>query len=90
MEKCFAASLGVCEAGASERTLARLFRSETGMTFAAWRQQLRLIRALELLAEGTAVTEVALAVGFDSPSSFIAMFRRSLGTTPSRYFAPSG
>ena len=74
------------DVGASERTLARLFRSETGMTFAAWRGQLRLIRALELLADGGSVTEVALAVGYDAPSSFIAMFRRSLGTTPSRYF----
>lgn len=74
------------EVGASTRTLARLFQRETRMTFAGWRQQLRLIRALELLADGRSVTEVALAVGYETPSSFIAMFRRSLGTTPNRYF----
>lgn len=72
-------------AGASARTLARLFQAETGMTFRAWRQQLRLQRALELLAEGQAVTSVALDLGYDSPSAFIAMFRRTLGASPTRY-----
>ena len=73
-------------AGASERTLARLFESETGMTFRAWRQQLRLLRALELLASGTPVTRVALDLGYESTSAFSAMFRRVLGTTPTGYF----
>jgi len=72
-------------AGASQRTLARLFQSETGMTFRAWRQQLRLQRALEMLTEGQAVTSVALDLGYDSPSAFIAMFRRALGASPTRY-----
>src|SRR5262249_41052109 len=74
-------------AAASSRTLARLFRSETGLSFRAWRQQLRLLRALERLADGEAVTSVALDVGFESPSAFVAMFRRALGTPPGRYFA---
>ena len=74
-------------AGASARTLARLFRAETGMSFARWRQQARLLRALELLGGGAAVTEVALDLGYDSPSAFISMFRANLGTTPGRYFA---
>jgi len=73
-------------AGATERTLARTFLRETGMTFGAWRQQVRLLCALELLAEGRAVTAVALELGYASTSAFIAMFRRALGTTPSRYF----
>ncbi len=73
-------------AGTSVRTIERLFRTETGMTFGRWRQQLRLLEALRLLAGGKAVTEVALEVGYDSPSAFIAMFKRILGTTPSRYF----
>jgi AraC-like DNA-binding protein len=73
-------------AGASARTLARLFRSETGMSFGAWRQQLRLLRALERIAAGEAVTGVALELGYRSPSAFIAMFHRSLGATPARYF----
>lgn len=74
------------EAGASARTLARLFRAETGMSFGGWRQQLRLLRALEKLAAGEAVTSVALDLGYDSPSAFTAMFRRNLGASPTRYF----
>jgi AraC-like DNA-binding protein/quercetin dioxygenase-like cupin family protein len=74
------------EAGASARTLARLFRTETGMSFGAWRQQVRLLRALEKLAAGEAVTSVAFDLGYDSPSAFIAMFRRNLGASPTRYF----
>jgi AraC-like DNA-binding protein len=73
-------------AGASARTLARLFRRETGLGFAHWRQQARLLRALERLAVGEAVTSVALDLGYDSPSAFIAMFRSRLGATPGRYF----
>ena len=74
------------QAGASERTLARLFQAETGFTFGAWRQRLRLITAVARLAEGQAVTTVAFDLGYDSPSAFIAMFRRSLGASPGRYF----
>jgi AraC-like DNA-binding protein len=73
--------------GASVRTVERLFLAETGMTFGKWRQQLRLLNALRELAKGRPVTAVALEVGYDSPSAFIAMFRAALGTTPTRYFA---
>ena len=72
--------------GASERTLARLFRQDTGMSFAQWRQQVRLVMALEMLADSKPVTQVAIELGYESPSAFIAMFRKSLGTTPRRYF----
>jgi AraC-like DNA-binding protein len=72
-------------AGASPRTIERLFRSQTSMGFARWRQRLRLLHALRLLAAGESVTNVALDAGYDSTSAFIAMFRRELGTTPSRY-----
>lgn len=71
--------------GASARTLERLFRRETGLSFGRWRQQLRLQAAVRLLALGHPVTEVAFEVGYESPSAFIAMFRRALGTTPGRY-----
>ncbi len=73
------------EVGASKRTLGRLFTAETGMSFRAWRQQRRLLRALELLATGDNVTTIALELGYESTSAFIAMFRRCLGTTPTRY-----
>ena len=76
-------------AGASARTLSRLFAAQTGMTFRQWQRQLRLLTALELLAQGRTVTDVALDVGYDSPSAFISVFRQSLGTTPRRYFAPA-
>jgi AraC-like DNA-binding protein/mannose-6-phosphate isomerase-like protein (cupin superfamily) len=74
------------EAGASARTLARLFQTETKMSFRAWRQQLRLLRALEMLAAGVQVTAVALDLGYDSVSAFTAMFRRAFGVPPTRYF----
>jgi AraC-like DNA-binding protein/quercetin dioxygenase-like cupin family protein len=73
-------------AGASARTLERLFERETALAFAAWRQQARLLRGLEQLASGAPVTSVALELGYETPSAFIAMFRRALGTSPGRYF----
>ncbi len=73
----------------SPRTLERIFQKETGMTFGKWRQQLRLLQAMRMLAAGRAVTAVAIEVGYDSPSAFIAMFKRTLGTTPRRYFESS-
>lgn len=72
--------------GASSRTLERIFVTETGLTFHAWRRQIRLQKALVLLAAQTPVTQVSFAVGYDSPSAFISMFRRALGQTPGRYF----
>lgn len=74
-------------AGLSPRTVTRLFRSETGNSFAQWRQQARLTRALERLAGGEAVASVADALGYASVSAFVAMFRRSFGQSPGRYFA---
>lgn len=73
------------EAGMARRTLTRLFREETNMSFAAWRQQIRLLEALARLAVGQPITAVALDVGYNSPSAFTAMFRRIFGTTPSQY-----
>lgn len=70
--------------GASARTLARLFRRETGLSFAAWRQQARLAEALARLACGAGVAEAAHAAGYNSPSAFTAMFRRTLDGSPSR------
>lgn len=73
-------------AGVSERTLSRRFVAETGYSFTGWRQRARLMRALEMLAEGTPVTIVAVDLGYDSVSAFIALFKRMLGTTPTAYF----
>ena len=72
-------------AGASARTMARLFRRETGMTFAGWRRRLRLLAAVSRLGTGDSVTTVAYDLGYHSPSAFVAMFRRALGASPGRY-----
>jgi AraC-like DNA-binding protein len=76
------------EVGASKRTLGRLFTAQTGMAFQAWRQQRRLLRAIELLASGDSVTSIGMELGYDNTSAFIAMFRRCLGTTPTQYINP--
>lgn len=71
--------------GLSRRTLTRAFRRETGHSFASWRQRVRLLQALARLGTGEAVTNVALDVGYDSPSAFTAMFKRELGAAPRSY-----
>ena len=68
------------------KTIQRLFARETGMTFGQWRQQARLLRALEQLARGEKVVDVAMALGYDSPSAFATMFKRQFGTPPSEFF----
>jgi AraC-like DNA-binding protein/quercetin dioxygenase-like cupin family protein len=80
----------ICKlAGASKRTMERLFQNEVGMTCGKWRQQLRLMQAMRLLAEGAKVTHAALESGYSTPSAFISMFRKTLGTTPTMYFKPA-
>jgi AraC-like DNA-binding protein len=71
--------------GASERTLSRLFRSCTGLTFPQWRTQLRLHHALARLSSGATVTRVAAECGYSSPSAFGHAFRAAFGTTPGAY-----
>lgn len=66
--------------------LRRGFSAQVGMPFGRWRQQARLFAALELLAQNKSVTEVAIAVGYDSVSAYIEMFRTMLGSTPQAYF----
>ncbi len=74
------------EAGASARTLARAFQAGTGMTFAQWRRLVRLQAALPQLAAGQAVATVARHVGYQTPSAFVAAFRKETGLTPAAYF----
>lgn len=71
-------------AGASRRTLARIFRHETGLGFAEWRARLRAIDGLARLSDGASVAETASAVGYASPSAFSAMIRRTFGSAPRR------
>lgn len=74
-------------AGASQRTLSRIFISETGVSFNRWRTTLRVRAALPHLAAGVPVAEVASLVGYQTPSAFVAAFRRVTGGTPGAYFS---
>ncbi|WP_083639973.1 helix-turn-helix domain-containing protein [Pseudomonas sp. PA15(2017)] len=71
---------------ASARTLERIFHADTGMSFSEWRHRLRLLIALEMLADDVSVNRVANAVGYSNPSSFISAFRSLFGMTPGNYF----
>jgi AraC-like DNA-binding protein len=72
--------------GIDAKTIQRLFAREAGMTFGQWRQQARLLHGMERLAVGEKVVDVALALGYESPSAFAAMFKRQFGETPSAFF----
>ena len=76
------------EVGASERTLARAFTTEADLPFGRWRTRLRLQAALSMLAAGQPVSRVAGRVGYDTPSAFVAAFRREIGQTPGSFFRP--
>ncbi len=71
--------------GASERTVARLFRDELGMSYQQWRQQAILAHALPMLASGKPVSTVAAASGYGSDSAFSAMFKAAMGQPPSQF-----
>ena len=73
-------------AGMGERTLHRLFSQETGLTFSRWREQARLLSALEQIARGRKGIEVAFDCGYASQSAFAAMFRRHFGVPPSSFY----
>lgn len=81
---------GTCEAvarqhGMTGRTLERQFQRQLGMSFGEWCRRAALLRALAWFAEGRAVTEVALDLGYASLSAFSAMFKRETGRTPREY-----
>ncbi len=75
------------DVGASERTAARLFRDELGMSYQQWRQQAALAHALPMLARGVPVSHVAAASGYASDSAFTAMFKAAMGQPPSQFRA---
>lgn len=72
-------------AGASTRTLSRLFRHDTGLTFSQWRHQLALMKSISLIAQGFSIENTAKKVGYYNGSTFNTMFRKTLGETPQRY-----
>jgi AraC-like DNA-binding protein len=72
-------------AGASVRTLERIFIRETGLTFGTWRQRARMLHAMTLLTDGHSVTQAGIAVGYTSTSAFVVAFRSVLGCTPGKW-----
>jgi AraC-like DNA-binding protein len=78
------------DVGASERTMARLFREQLGTSYQPWRQQAVLAHALPLLAGGMPVGQVAFACGYASESAFTAMFKAAMGQAPSRFQSRAG
>jgi len=72
-------------AGMSRRSFARHFRSQTGLPYARWKRAVIAQYALELVAAGHKVSSVALDVGYESVSAFIAMFRRQYGESPRQF-----
>ncbi|WP_191601980.1 AraC family transcriptional regulator [Marinomonas algicola] len=73
--------------GVSSRTISRIFMSQTGIGFKEWRQRLRLLYSLVLLEKGDSVTQVALDVGYSSPSAFTYAFHQFFNCTPKNYFS---
>lgn len=74
-------------AGASPRTLERLFSRETGFTFRQWRSRLRLLTAVEMLHRGESSTAIGYALGYRSPSAFVAAFHQHFGCPPQSFLA---
>ncbi len=73
------------EAGASLRTMQRLFVNDLGLPLSRWRNQVRMVTAVQLLARGGSVTQVAGELGFESLSAFISSFRRYFGESPGKF-----
>ncbi|HDS1139245.1 TPA: helix-turn-helix transcriptional regulator [Stenotrophomonas maltophilia] len=76
--------------GLSGRSLARRWLAATGMTLSQWRQRLRVLLSLPRLLAGEPVISVALSMGYDTSSAFIAVFKREMGMTPARYAKGDG
>jgi len=71
--------------GASARTLSRLFKKETGLSYNEWRQRLNIQIAITQLSLGYSINRISLHLGYESPSSFIYMFKKKTGMTPNYY-----
>lgn len=71
--------------GASEKTITRIFQRETGLGYQAWRQQWRLLKAIELLSDEMPLMDIAIQLGFSNDSTFAQFFKKMTGKTPKRY-----
>ena len=73
------------EAGMSRRSFTRVFQQETGLSFAKWRNRVRLATAVQKLSAGASVASIALALGYKNASAFHALFKRTFGLSPLTY-----
>lgn len=73
------------QTGACERTISRIFIKDTGMNYQNWRQQWRLLKAIEMLSDGKHTHQIAQQLEFTSDSAFITFFRQRTEKTPSSY-----
>ncbi len=71
--------------GASEKTITRIFQKETGLNYQAWRQQWRLLKAIELLHSTATLAQIAEALGFANDSAFAAFFKKMTGLSTRQY-----
>ncbi|MZG04745.1 helix-turn-helix domain-containing protein [Streptomyces sp. SID5614] len=69
----------------SARTLRRDFLADTGLTFERWRLHCRLAAAVEFLAAGYDVDQVAALVGFASRNGLTRAFKGRFGLTPHEF-----
>ncbi|WP_206482870.1 helix-turn-helix transcriptional regulator [Thalassotalea sp. G2M2-11] len=74
---------------ASSRTLSRIFKKETGITYSTWRQKLNVQIAIKHLAAGDSVSYIANLLGYESSSAFIYMFKKQMGISPNQFLQPS-
>ena len=80
--------LALCQkAGASVRTLQRIFRRDARTDFETWRRQVRMMKAVELQTQGTTIKQISHAVGYRQASTFVAAFRRTFGMPPKSWIA---
>lgn len=73
------------EVGISQRTFVRLLKKETDLNLQQWKHQLILLSAIEMIANGSAITTVAMDLGYATSSAFTYMFRKTIGVCPSEY-----
>jgi len=73
------------ECGTSLRTMQRIFSEELGIPIARWRNQVRMIHAVRILANGSSDTQIAFDLGFESVSAFVFSFRQNFGVSPGKY-----